>query len=131
MQFQRVANCYFLMITCLQTVKSVSITHGTPSTAVPLMAVFVVAAMKEIGEDMTRHRSDNEENTSVAHLIINNDTAEVDTKDVPWEELRVGDVVEVSEFSFNNKPEHANPTPHPPLIPLIPPAGPKPRKHPS
>jgi len=30
-QFQRVANCYFLMITCLQTVKSVSITHGKVS----------------------------------------------------------------------------------------------------
>ena len=51
--------------------------------------------MKEIAEDMGRHKSDREENTAIAHVIVENDTDAVDTKDVAWQDLNVGDVVEV------------------------------------
>jgi len=62
---------------------------------VPLCFVLFVGALKEISEDMGRHRSDHEENTAVAHVIIDNDTNTVDTKDVAWKDLQVGDVIEV------------------------------------
>lgn len=52
--FSRVANCYFLMICVLQCFPAVSITHGKPTTVVPLMFILTIAAMKEINEDLAR-----------------------------------------------------------------------------
>ena len=54
--FSRVANCYFLMICVLQTFPSVSITHGKPTTVVPLTFILFVAALKEANEDLARHK---------------------------------------------------------------------------
>jgi len=58
--FSRTANVYFLMICCLQSIRAISITDGKPSTAAPLMFILTVAALKEINEDLTRHKSDHE-----------------------------------------------------------------------
>ena len=61
-QFQKAANCYFLIISYMQTIKSISISNGVPASAYPLAAVVFVAMLKDAFEDYKRNKSDNEEN---------------------------------------------------------------------
>ena len=37
-QFHKLANCYFLVICVLQSIKVISITNGFPTTALPLVS---------------------------------------------------------------------------------------------
>ena len=83
--FSRVANCYFLMICVLQTFHAVSITHGKPSTVVPLMFILFVAAVKEANEDISRHKADKEENSTVTHVVASMGTVHPDPVDTRWE----------------------------------------------
>ena len=61
-QFSKAANCYFLVISYMQTIKSISISNGVPASAYPLAAVVFVAMLKDAFEDYKRNKSDNEEN---------------------------------------------------------------------
>ena len=61
-QFQKAANCYFLIISYMQTIKSISISNGVPASAYPLAAVVFVAMLKDAFEDYKRNKADNEEN---------------------------------------------------------------------
>ena len=61
-QFRRVVNVYFLIICVLQSFKAISITHGIPTTTMPLLFVLFVSAVKDAVEDVARHRADEEEN---------------------------------------------------------------------
>uniref|UniRef100_A0A3B5RAD1 Phospholipid-transporting ATPase n=1 Tax=Xiphophorus maculatus TaxID=8083 RepID=A0A3B5RAD1_XIPMA len=55
-QFRRAANAFFLFIALLQQIPDVSPT-GRWTTLVPLIFILVVAAVKEIIEDLVRHTS--------------------------------------------------------------------------
>uniref|UniRef100_A0A8D3CMB1 Phospholipid-transporting ATPase n=1 Tax=Scophthalmus maximus TaxID=52904 RepID=A0A8D3CMB1_SCOMX len=57
-QFRRAANAFFLFIALLQQIPDVSPT-GRWTTLVPLLFILVVAAVKEIIEDLKRHIADN------------------------------------------------------------------------
>uniref|UniRef100_A0A8C6KB01 Phospholipid-transporting ATPase n=1 Tax=Nothobranchius furzeri TaxID=105023 RepID=A0A8C6KB01_NOTFU len=57
-QFRRAANAFFLFIALLQQIPDVSPT-GRWTTLVPLLFILVVAAVKEIIEDLKRHNADN------------------------------------------------------------------------
>ncbi|XP_030386345.1 probable phospholipid-transporting ATPase IA isoform X1 [Scaptodrosophila lebanonensis] len=93
-QFRRYSNCFFLLIALLQQIPDVSPT-GRYTTLVPLIFILSVSAIKEIIEDIKRHRADNEIN----HRLI--DRLEVSTwKTVRWSELTVGDIVKVSNDTF-------------------------------
>lgn len=65
-QFKKLANVYFLLISCLQTIEMISITDGTPVQAGPLLLVVIISMVKDAFEDHKRAKSDNEENDSEA-----------------------------------------------------------------
>ncbi|MCL4131340.1 UNVERIFIED_CONTAM: hypothetical protein GTU68_055282, partial [Idotea baltica] len=93
-QFRRYANIFFLIIALLQQIPDVSPT-GRYTTLVPLICILVVSAIKEIAEDIKRHRADDE---------INNREIEV-LKDglwqwIKWRNLKVGDIVKVRNHKF-------------------------------
>ncbi|KAI8805334.1 hypothetical protein BJ742DRAFT_656099, partial [Cladochytrium replicatum] len=69
-QFSKIANLYFLFISCLQVVPGWSPT-GRFTTIFPL-AVFVIFAMcREAWDDVKRHRADGvENNTPVSRLVV-------------------------------------------------------------
>lgn len=61
-QFTKLANVYFLVITFLQTIKIISITDGQPTTLTGLVPVVLVSMIKDLVEDMKRRFEDNIEN---------------------------------------------------------------------
>ena len=56
-QFRRYANIFFLCIGLLQQIPNVSPT-GRFVTIVPFTVILILTAMKEIVEDIKRHRAD-------------------------------------------------------------------------
>ncbi|XP_044312407.1 probable phospholipid-transporting ATPase IA isoform X1 [Drosophila rhopaloa] len=93
-QFRRYSNCFFLLIALLQQIPDVSPT-GRYTTLVPLMFILSVSAIKEIVEDIKRHRADNEINH---RLIERLDSGSWNT--VRWSELTVGDIIKVGINTF-------------------------------
>jgi phospholipid-transporting ATPase len=63
-QFKKPANVYFLVLTCLQIVRPISISDGQPTILLPLTFVIVVAMIKDFLEDWKRTKADREENKS-------------------------------------------------------------------
>nr|XP_014061344.1 unnamed protein product [Salmo salar] len=86
-QFRRAANSFFLFIALLQQIPDVSPT-GRWTTLVPLILILLVAALKEIVEDLKRHKADRVVNRKEAQ-ILRNGAWEV----VHWEKVEVGDGV--------------------------------------
>ncbi|XP_034454748.1 phospholipid-transporting ATPase IA [Hippoglossus hippoglossus] len=86
-QFRRAANAFFLFIALLQQIPDVSPT-GRWTTLVPLLFILVVAAVKEIIEDLKRHIADNVVNKKECQ-VLRNGAWEI----VHWEKVAVGEVV--------------------------------------
>lgn len=61
-QFKKMANVYFLIISFMQTIKSISISDGKSVMAVPLVFVIMVSMVKDAFEDYKRHQNDAQEN---------------------------------------------------------------------
>ncbi|XP_039607307.1 probable phospholipid-transporting ATPase IA isoform X4 [Polypterus senegalus] len=89
-QFRRAANAFFLFIALLQQIPDVSPT-GRYTTLVPLLFILVVAAVKEIIEDLKRHKADNVVNKKETQ-VLRNGAWEI----VHWEKVQVGDIVRVN-----------------------------------
>ncbi|KAK4472070.1 hypothetical protein MN116_005442 [Schistosoma mekongi] len=88
-QFRRYANIFFLVIALLQQIPGVSPT-GRFTTLVPLCIILTVSAIKEIIEDIRRHRADDTTNNEKALVLRNN--IWVETR---WKDIEVGDLVKV------------------------------------
>ena len=58
-QFSKIANVYFLIIGVLQIIKDISISGGAPVIYMPLFVVVSISAIKDLFEDLKRHKSDN------------------------------------------------------------------------
>ncbi|XP_024919271.1 phospholipid-transporting ATPase IA isoform X6 [Cynoglossus semilaevis] len=86
-QFRRAANAFFLFIALLQQIPDVSPT-GRWTTLVPLLFILVVAAVKEVIEDLKRHKADNVVNKKECQ-VLRNRAWEI----VHWEKVAVGEVV--------------------------------------
>ncbi|XP_023814752.1 phospholipid-transporting ATPase IA isoform X3 [Oryzias latipes] len=86
-QFRRAANAFFLFIALLQQIPDVSPT-GRWTTLVPLIFILVVAAVKEIIEDLKRHKADSVVNKKECQ-VLRNGAWEI----VHWEKVAVGEVV--------------------------------------
>ncbi|XP_043112705.1 phospholipid-transporting ATPase IA isoform X5 [Puntigrus tetrazona] len=86
-QFRRAANSFFLFIALLQQIPDVSPT-GRWTTLVPLLFILVVAAVKEIIEDLKRHNADSVVNKKETQ-VLRNGAWEI----VHWEKVSVGEVV--------------------------------------
>ncbi|KAM9470559.1 phospholipid-transporting ATPase IA isoform 1-T1 [Clarias gariepinus] len=89
-QFRRAANSFFLFIALLQQIPDVSPT-GRWTTLVPLLFILVVAAVKEVIEDLKRHKADNVVNKKETQ-VLRNGAWEI----VHWEKVAVGEVVRAS-----------------------------------
>ncbi|KAB1256308.1 Phospholipid-transporting ATPase IC [Camelus dromedarius] len=93
-QFKRAANLYFLILLILQTIPQIS-TLAWYTTLVPFLVVLGVTAIKDLVDDVARHKMDKE---------INNRTCEV-IKDgrfkiAKWKEIQVGDVIRLKKNDF-------------------------------
>jgi len=66
-QFSKMANCYFLMLTCMEFIPAVYTPGGPLSMATPLAFVVCVSMIKDAFEDRSRYRSDQEENLRAAN----------------------------------------------------------------
>jgi len=93
-QFSKAANCYFLIISYMQTIKSISISNGVPASAYPLAAVVAVAMLKDAFEDYKRNKSDNEENFKATKVYRSRSGK---FEDVVWRDLKPGNLVKISE----------------------------------
>ena len=62
LQFQKIANVYFLFNAILQVIPEISVSNGIPNVLLPLIFVLAVSATKDYLEDLTRRKSDKEEN---------------------------------------------------------------------
>ncbi|XP_076039881.1 ATPase phospholipid transporting 8A1 isoform X2 [Oratosquilla oratoria] len=93
-QFRRYANIFFLIIALLQQIPGVSPT-GRYTTLVPLICILVVSAIKEIAEDIKRHRADDEINKREIEVL-----REGQWQWVKWRNLQVGDIVKVRNNKF-------------------------------
>lgn len=68
----KLANIYFLIISCLQCVPVISNTSGVPTTLIPLSIVVFVDAVFQVLEDIARHRAD--EGKIRIHIIVVEDS---------------------------------------------------------
>ncbi len=118
-QFRRVANIYFLIISLLQVrprsgslslplwmrshvstaplplpLPNQVLTNLSPTnkyaTIIPLIGVLAVSMIKEMGEDIARHKADEAVNASRARVLRDGRLL-----DIAWAELRVGDFLYV------------------------------------
>ncbi|XP_059377720.1 probable phospholipid-transporting ATPase IA isoform X2 [Carassius carassius] len=93
-QFRRAANSFFLFIALLQQIPDVSPT-GRWTTLVPLLFILLVAAVKEVIEDLKRHNADSVVNKKETQ-VLRNGAWEI----VHWKKVVVGDIVKVNGKDF-------------------------------
>ncbi|XP_014207463.1 probable phospholipid-transporting ATPase IA isoform X3 [Copidosoma floridanum] len=93
-QFRRYSNCFFLFIALMQQIPDVSPT-GKWTTLVPLIFILSVSALKEIVEDVKRHRADDETNKREVEVLRDGSW-----QWVQWQLVTVGDVVKVHNNNF-------------------------------
>ncbi|XP_036360551.1 probable phospholipid-transporting ATPase IA isoform X3 [Octopus sinensis] len=93
-QFGRYANQFFLFIALLQQIPNVSPT-GRYTTAVPLLFILTVSAIKEVIEDWKRHRADEGVNNREVLVLKNGDWFPV-----KWIDVTVGDLVKITSSKF-------------------------------
>ena len=62
-QLKKAQNIYFIIVSYMQTVRSITISAGKAVQAAPLIAVCIASILKDLFEDYKRHKSDDEENT--------------------------------------------------------------------
>ena len=118
--FSRAAYLYFLLQAVLSWIPVVSPFGGWGST-LALLFVLLVAAVKALFEDVKRHQQDRATNASKARVVVakssppagfsspnsssssssssssTSSSSVVETKEVEWRDLRVGDVVRVDD----------------------------------
>nr|XP_012138292.1 PREDICTED: probable phospholipid-transporting ATPase IA isoform X4 [Megachile rotundata] len=93
-QFRRYSNCFFLFIALMQQIPDVSPT-GRYTTLVPLIFILSVSALKEIIEDIKRHRADDEINMREVEVLRDGHW-----QWIQWRHVAVGDVVKVRNNNF-------------------------------
>ena len=93
--FRKLANAYFLLVSCLQCVKQISNTDGMPVTGGTLLFILLVDAFFSVLEDARRHRADKIANSNPCH-IFDPHTASCST--LPTSRIRVGDVVQILNY---------------------------------
>ncbi|XP_054035263.1 phospholipid-transporting ATPase IC [Dryobates pubescens] len=86
-QFKRAANFYFLVLLILQSIPQIS-TLAWYTTLVPLLLVLGITAVKDLVDDIARHRMDREVNNRRCEVI--RDGRFRATK---WKDVQVGDVI--------------------------------------
>ncbi|XP_026153607.1 phospholipid-transporting ATPase ID-like isoform X1 [Mastacembelus armatus] len=93
-QFRRLANAYFLFLFFLQLIPQIS---SLPwfTTAVPLILVLAMTAVKDASDDINRHRSDNQVNNRKVDVLI-----EGELRNEKWMNVQVGDIIKLENNQF-------------------------------
>ncbi|KAK5643768.1 hypothetical protein RI129_007613 [Pyrocoelia pectoralis] len=91
-QFHRVANLYFIFIVLLNWFPAIN-AFGKEIAMIPVLFVLGVTALKDLFEDRRRHASDKRVNNSTCR-IYQSEAARY--KKVLWKEVRVGDLIHLS-----------------------------------
>uniref|UniRef100_H3BD35 Phospholipid-transporting ATPase n=1 Tax=Latimeria chalumnae TaxID=7897 RepID=H3BD35_LATCH len=86
-QFHRLANVYFLLLFILQCVPAIA-TLPWFTTLFPLMAVLGIRGIKDLVEDVARHKSDTEVNNRPCDILKGQSFI-----GMKWEDIQVGDVI--------------------------------------
>ncbi|GAA6068367.1 phospholipid-transporting ATPase IC isoform X2 [Tachysurus ichikawai] len=93
-QFKRAANFYFLILLILQIIPQIS-TLPWYTTLVPLVLVLGITAIKDLMDDLARHRLDKEINNRKCEVLQNGSFQEA-----KWMDIQVGDVVRLKKNDF-------------------------------
>ncbi|XP_074115873.1 ATPase phospholipid transporting 8B isoform X3 [Cotesia typhae] len=93
-QFQRLANFYFLCLLVLQMIPAIS--SLTPiTTAIPLIGVLTLTAVKDAYDDFQRHSSDSQVNNRKSQTLRG-----TQLKVEKWSQVQVGDVIRMENDQF-------------------------------
>ncbi|XP_065363249.1 phospholipid-transporting ATPase ID isoform X2 [Calliphora vicina] len=93
-QFQRLANFYFLCLLVLQLIPAIS--SLTPvTTAIPLIGVLTLTAVKDAYDDIQRHLSDSQVNNRKSKTLRSGKLV-----DERWSGVQVGDVIRMENNQF-------------------------------
>ncbi|XP_058803142.1 phospholipid-transporting ATPase ID isoform X4 [Phymastichus coffea] len=93
-QFQRLANFYFLCLLVLQLIPAIS--SLTPvTTAIPLIGVLTLTAVKDAYDDFQRHSSDSQVNNRKSHCLRG-----TTLREEKWSQVQVGDVIRMENDQF-------------------------------
>ncbi|XP_031433735.1 phospholipid-transporting ATPase IC-like [Clupea harengus] len=93
-QFKRVANLYFLALLILQIIPEIT-TLPWYTTLVPLVLVLGITAIKDLVDDLARHRMDKEINNRKCEVMRDGRFQES-----RWRQIGVGDVVRLKKNDF-------------------------------
>ncbi|OWK51158.1 Phospholipid-transporting ATPase IC [Lonchura striata] len=93
-QFKRAANFYFLVLLILQSIPQIS-TLSWYTTLVPLLLVLGITAVKDLVDDIARHRMDNEVNNRTCDVIKDGRF-----KATKWKDIKVGDIIRLKKNTF-------------------------------
>uniref|UniRef100_A0A8D0ARV2 Phospholipid-transporting ATPase n=1 Tax=Sander lucioperca TaxID=283035 RepID=A0A8D0ARV2_SANLU len=91
-QFQRLANAYFLFLMALQVIPQIS-SLSWFTTAVPLILVLSITAVKDASDDINRHKSDKQVNNRMVKVLI-------DGENEKWLNVQVGDIIKLENNQF-------------------------------
>ncbi|XP_019867395.1 probable phospholipid-transporting ATPase IM isoform X2 [Aethina tumida] len=93
-QFQRLANFYFLCLLVLQLIPAIS--SLTPvTTALPLIGVLGLTAIKDAYDDIQRHISDSQVNNRKSRVVRKGKLVQE-----RWSEVQVGDIIRMDNNQF-------------------------------
>lgn len=93
-QFKRAANAYFLALLILQVIPQIS-TLPWYTTLVPLILVLGITAIKDLVDDIARHRMDNEINNRSCDVLQDGRF-----QSYKWKDVQVGDIVRLKKNDF-------------------------------
>ncbi|KAM6902782.1 phospholipid-transporting ATPase IC [Xenentodon cancila] len=93
-QFKRAANLYFLALLILQIIPDIS-TLPWYTTLIPLVVVLGITAIKDLVDDLARHRMDKEINNRKCEVLLNRRFQQS-----KWMNIQVGDVVRLKKNDF-------------------------------
>ena len=94
-QFKKLANIYFLLISILQSIPSISVSEGIPNLLLPLFIVTFFSAFKDLLEDIKRKQSDKDENNCKTFKRLNRDWVKS-----TWADICVGDIVKINQNEY-------------------------------
>ncbi|XP_058473521.1 phospholipid-transporting ATPase ID [Solea solea] len=93
-QFSRLANAYFLFLMMLQVIPQVS-SLSWFTTAVPLILVLSMTAVKDAADDINRNRCDKQVNNRLVDVLIDGEL-----KSEKWMNVQVGDIIKLENDEF-------------------------------
>uniref|UniRef100_A0A3B5QBV4 Phospholipid-transporting ATPase n=1 Tax=Xiphophorus maculatus TaxID=8083 RepID=A0A3B5QBV4_XIPMA len=93
-QFRRLANAYFLFLLVLQLIPQVS-SLSWFTTALPLILVLSMTAVKDANDDINRHKSDRQVNNRMVNILIDGVL-----KNEKWMNVQVGDIIKLESNQF-------------------------------